>query len=58
MVQTVQPKQTADAALKATPDILRVVSESRDDAQPVFDAILKNACDLCKADIKLDSCKV
>lgn len=53
MARTVQPKKTADAALNAalnaTQDILRVISESRDDAQPIFDAILKNACDLCEA---------
>jgi class 3 adenylate cyclase len=33
----------------ATREILQVISRSRDDDMPVFDAILKNACRLCDA---------
>ena len=33
----------------ATREILKVISQSRDDEQPVFDAILENACRLCDA---------
>lgn len=33
----------------ATREILQVLSESRDDESPVFDAILENACKLCDA---------
>lgn len=34
----------------ATKDILRVISQSRDDEAPVFEAILNAACGLCDAD--------
>lgn len=33
----------------ATREILQVISRSRDDESPVFDAILENACKLCHA---------
>ena len=33
----------------ATREILQVISRSRDDEMPVFDAILENACKLCDA---------
>ncbi len=33
----------------ATKNILRVISQSRNDEGPVFDAILENACTLCNA---------
>ena len=42
----VQDRLTREAA---TREILEVISTSRDDAQPVFDAILKNAARLCDA---------
>ncbi len=33
----------------ATREILRIISQSRDDEAPVFEAILENACTLCDA---------
>lgn len=33
----------------ATAEILKIISQSRDNEGPVFDAILKNACALCNA---------
>ncbi|MFC6638892.1 GAF domain-containing protein [Sulfitobacter sp. JBTF-M27] len=33
----------------ATREILEIISQSRDDEQPVFETILKNACVLCNA---------
>ncbi|MCZ6644665.1 MAG: cache domain-containing protein, partial [SAR324 cluster bacterium] len=35
----------------AISEILRVISESPSDLQPVFDTILKNSCQLCEADL-------
>ena len=34
---------------KASREILQIISRSRDDEQPVFEAILSNACRLCNA---------
>ncbi len=33
----------------ATKEVLQIISESRDDEQPVFEAILERACKLCEA---------
>lgn len=47
---TKQPSaDTASLRDAATRDILRVISQSRNDAQPVFDVILKKAAELCGA---------
>ncbi len=42
--------QTRLAREAATREILEVISQSRDDDQPVFDAILHRVADLCDAD--------
>ncbi len=42
-------EETASTFTAATQEILKIISESRDDELPVFDAILKNACRLCDA---------
>ena len=36
---------------KASAEILKVISQSRDDEQPVFDVVLKNALKLCDVDM-------
>ena len=41
--------QTRAEREAATREILQVLSESREDEAPVFDAILENACKLCNA---------
>ncbi|MEP0940254.1 MAG: GAF domain-containing protein [Rhizobiaceae bacterium] len=33
----------------ATKEVLQIISESRDDEQPIFEAILERACNLCEA---------
>jgi class 3 adenylate cyclase len=41
----------ANERLKATQEILQVISQTKDDEQPVFDAILRNAAQLCNAPV-------
>ena len=43
--------QTRLAREKASSEILKVISQSRDNEQPVFDAILRNAAHLCTASL-------
>ena len=38
---------------RATSEILRVIAESQTDVQPVFEAILKSATELCEAHLGL-----
>jgi signal transduction histidine kinase len=51
-VQSVRQFRAMQDALEqqtATSDILRVISEARDDVQPVFDTIARSALTLCRA---------
>jgi len=47
--EALEREAVAQGQQAATAEILRVISSSRSDAQPVFEAIVRNAARLCDA---------
>ena len=49
LAQLIRERDEAREQLSATSDVLKVISSSPGESQPVFDAILKNATRICEA---------